>query len=201
MSDLLPLFPLDLVLFPGAPLPLHIFEPRYREMISECLDRKGLFGIVRAKEREMASIGCSAEIIEVVKKYADGRMDILAEGRQRFEVLNVDEERAYLRADVIYFDDEPGEASREENSRMLQLHGELMKLAGTSAELPEVAPQLSFHITGGLPLDPDFKQVLLTMRSEAERVGAIIRYYEALVPRVKLSMKAREKSGGNGHVH
>jgi len=200
MSDLLPLFPLDLVLFPGAPLPLHIFEPRYREMIGECLDRHAAFGIVRAKENEMASIGCSAEIVDVVKKYPDGRMDILTEGRQRFEVLNVDDERSYLRADVLYFDDEPGEASREENTRMLQLHSELMKLAGTSVELPEVA-QLSFHITGGLPLDPDFKQALLTMRSEAERVGAIIRYYEALVPRVKLSMKAREKSGGNGHVH
>jgi Lon protease-like protein len=201
MSDLLPLFPLDLVLFPGTPLPLHIFEPRYKEMIGECLERRVPFGIVRAKENEMASIGCSAEIIEVTKKYADGRMDILAEGRQRFEVLNLDEERSFLRADVLYFDDEPGEASGEDNARMLQLHGELMKLAGSSEAPPEGVPQLSFQITGGLPLDPDFKQALLAMRSEPERVGAIIRYYEALVPRVKLSMKAREKAGGNGHVH
>ena len=65
--SLLPLFPLDLVLFPGTPLPLHIFEPRYREMISECLDQKKSFGVVRAKEEGVAEIGCTAEIITVTK--------------------------------------------------------------------------------------------------------------------------------------
>ena len=70
--SLLPLFPLDLVLFPGASLPLHIFEPRYQEMISECLDRKQSFGVVRAKEEGVAEIGCTAEIITVAKKYPDG---------------------------------------------------------------------------------------------------------------------------------
>ena len=78
--SLLPLFPLDLVLFPGAALPLHIFEPRYQEMISECLDRKKSFGVVRAKEEGVAEIGCTAEIITVAKKYPDGRMDIVTEG-------------------------------------------------------------------------------------------------------------------------
>jgi len=80
--SLLPLFPLDLVLFPGASLPLHIFEPRYREMISECLDQKKSFGVVRAKEDGVAEIGCTAEIITVTQKYPDGRMDIVTEGAE-----------------------------------------------------------------------------------------------------------------------
>ncbi len=63
MSALLPLFPLDLVLLPGVPVPLHIFEPRYKEMITECLDQNQHFGIVRAKEEELAKIGCTAEIL------------------------------------------------------------------------------------------------------------------------------------------
>ena len=66
MSTLLPLFPLDLVLLPGTPLPLHIFEPRYREMISECLDRSQHFGVLRGKEQELAEIGCTVTIIEML---------------------------------------------------------------------------------------------------------------------------------------
>ena len=73
---LLPLFPLPLVLFPGAPLPLHIFEPRYKEMIAECLENKKPFGMVRAKENAVAEVGCSAVILNVMKRYEDGRMDI-----------------------------------------------------------------------------------------------------------------------------
>ena len=87
MSALLPLFPLDAVLLPGTPIPLHVFEPRYKEMISECLETKRPFGVVRSKEGEVAEIGCTAEITAVTKKYDDGRMDIAAEGRERFELF------------------------------------------------------------------------------------------------------------------
>ncbi len=80
VSALLPLFPLDLVLLPGAVLPLHIFEPRYKEMIGECLDLHQPFGIVRAKDGGVAEIGCTAEILTVTKKYDDGRMDIVTQG-------------------------------------------------------------------------------------------------------------------------
>src|SRR5438094_3163303 len=105
MSILLPLFPLDLVLLPGVPLPLHIFEPRYKEMIKECLDQNRAFGIIRSKGEALATIGCTAEIMNVLKTYPDGRMNILAEGKKRFEVLQVNQERAFLRAEVFYLDD------------------------------------------------------------------------------------------------
>ena len=86
---LLPLFPLDVVLLPGTPLPLHIFEPRYKEMIAECLASNAPFGVVRALEDGMADVGCTAEIVSVTKEYPDGRMDLVAEGRNRFEVLEL----------------------------------------------------------------------------------------------------------------
>src|SRR6267378_2518946 len=89
----LPLFPLETVLFPGVPLPLHIFEPRYKEMIGECLARKSLFGVVRAQDEGVTEIGCTAEIIAVTKKYEDGRLEIVTEGRERFEVLEVNRQR------------------------------------------------------------------------------------------------------------
>jgi Lon protease-like protein len=91
----LPIFPLDLVLLPSTPLPLHIFEDRYKEMIAECLENKQAFGVVRAKEdSSVAEMGCSAEILDVAKRYPDGRMDILTRGRERIEIMRVDQERA-----------------------------------------------------------------------------------------------------------
>ena len=82
MDVLIPLFPLDVVLFPGTPLPLHIFEPRYKEMIAECRAQDRPFGVVRALEQGLADVGCTAEIVTVVKEYPDGRLDLVVEGRQ-----------------------------------------------------------------------------------------------------------------------
>src|SRR6266849_1557487 len=107
VSQLLSLFPLDIVLFPGAPLPLHIFEERYKEMIGECLEKKASFGVVRAKENALAEIGCTAEIDQVLKKYDDGRMDILSEGVRRFEIVELNHDRSFVQANVLFFEDSP----------------------------------------------------------------------------------------------
>ena len=201
--SLLPLFPLDLVLFPGTPLPLHIFEPRYREMITECLDQKMSFGVVRAKEEGVAEIGCTAEIITVARKYPDGRMDIVTEGRERFEVMQVNQERSFLQAEVLYLQDAPDQASAEEIAQAVKLQGEIFELAGSSsANSSEIAgSQLSFSLVGPMPLDLDFKQTLLGLKSEAERLQAVISYFEAILPNLRRTMRIRQKAGGNGHVH
>jgi len=200
--SLLPLFPLDVVLLPGVPLPLHVFEPRYKEMISECLAQKQPFGVVREKQEGVAEIGCTAEIITVAKKYDDGRMDIVTEGRRRFEVMEVNQERSFLRAEVFFLDDEPGKASADELSRMLQLHGEILALAGAEPEKPDADDTaLSFRLAGSLPLDLDFKQTLLGMNSEAARVQALITCFETILPNLRRAVHARKKAGGNGHVH
>jgi uncharacterized protein len=203
VSPLLPLFPLDVVLLPGVPLPLHIFEPRYKEMIGECLSQKRPFGIVRVKEEEgVAEIGCTAEIITVTKEYPDGKMDIVTEGRERFEVMEINQERAFLQAEVLYFQDEPSAATPEEIGQALQLHNEILALAGAEPEQASAKddPQLSFHLAGTLPLDLDFKQTLLGMKSEAERLRGIISYFEALLPNLRRTMHVRRKAGGNGHA-
>jgi len=201
LSSLLPLFPLDVVLLPGTPLPLHIFEPRYKEMITECLAQKRPFGVVRAKEEGVADFGCTAEIITVSKKYPDGRMDIVTRGRDRFEVMTVNQERSFLRAEVLYLQDEPGSPTADEITQAVKLHGEIMALAGAEAEKPaEIqTSQLSFHLAGTLPLDLDFKQTLLTTKSEAERLQAIIAYFEAILPKLQRAVTVRRRAGGNGH--
>ena len=202
MSALLPLFPLDVVLLPGAVLPLHIFEPRYKEMIGECLEQHRPFGIVRAKEGGVAEIGCTTEILTVTKKYDDGRMDIVTQGRERFAVVQVNQERSFLQAEVLYLQDEPGVAPAEEIARAMKLHGEIMKLAGAEAEnAAEIdKQQLSFHLAASLPLDLDLKQALLGMKSEPERLRAVISFFEALLPNMRRTVHARRKAGGNGHA-
>lgn len=221
MKRLLPLFPLHVVLFPGTPLPLHIFEPRYKELISECLENKTRFGIVRAKaeqegeaseegveeeqaeteqEQALSDVGCTAEIVAVTKKYPDGRMDIVTEGRERFEVLDIDEERPFLRADVLYFDDDPGSVADAEIARAVKLHSEILAIAGAKQSLPEELRQVSFHLAGSLPLDLDFKQALLEMRSETKRIQAVITAFEAILPKLRRTVQLRQRAGGNGHA-
>jgi Lon protease-like protein len=198
---LIPLFPLEVVLFPGVPLPLHIFEPRYQEMMGECLRDRTEFGVVRVVNDGIAAAGCTAAILDVIKRYDDGRMDILTEGRRRFETIALDQERSFLRGEVAFFNDEPSEASTTAAQRAIRLYLDLLALAGVEAENPpEPGPNLSFLITSGLPLELDFKQQLLESRSEAKRIGLIVEYYESLVPRLKRALKARKKSGGNGHA-
>lgn len=198
---LLPLFPLDVVLLPGTPLPLHIFEPRYKEMIAECLASNAPFGVVRALEEGMAEVGCTAEIVSVTKEYPDGRMDLVAEGRNRFEVLELKRERAFLEAEVLLVPDEPGAAADEDKARAIRVHLEILSLAGAVQDLSAADQSaLSFYLAGSLPLDLDFKQNLLAMRSESERIQAVAKYLESILPNLRRASKAREKAGGNGHA-
>ncbi len=198
---LLPLFPLDLVLLPGTDLPLHIFEPRYKEMIGECLANKAPFGVVLALEQGIAEIGCTAEITSVTKEYSDGRLDLIAHGRQRFEVLQLDRERSFLRAEILALPDEPEEATDLEKQRAVQAHKEILSLAGAAPDASATAPgALSFHLAGSLPLDLDFKQKLLSTLSERERMHELAAYLESILPGLRRAARAKEKAGGNGHV-
>ena len=189
---MLPIFPLELVLFPGVPLPLHIFEPRYKEMIAECLELRKPFGVVRASSEGVADIGCTAEILQVTKTYDDGRMDILTRGVDRFEVLEVNEDRSFLQAEITLIQDEPGQPAQQVVEQAVRLHAEIAKLAGTEVGGPEEsASNLSFLLAGSLPLDLDFKQQLLVTSSETKRLEAVVGYLEAVLPGLRRAAKAR----------
>lgn len=192
MSSLVPLFPLELVLLPGVPLPLHIFEPRYKEMIAECLEQQKPFGVVRASPEGVADIGCTAEIMSVTKKYDDGRMDIMARGLERFEVIQVNEDREFLQAEIAVVEDGPEKPPTEMVTQAVRLHAEIVKLAGTEPSGPDDhASNLSFLLAGSLPLDLDFKQNLLSTLSEAKRLEAVVGYLEAILPGLRRAAKAR----------
>lgn len=198
---LLALFPLDLVLFPGSPLPLHIFEPRYKEMIAECRANHAEFGIVRAVENGIAQIGCTAEIITVTKEYPDGKLDLIAEGRRRFEVMELNQDRSFLQAEVLFIPDEPGSSLEADRTRAIESHRKILELAGAVQDLSGAdESMLSFYLAASIPLDLDFKQKLLTIRSERERMQFLASSFESIFPTLRRSARAREKAGGNGHV-
>jgi Lon protease-like protein len=176
---LLPLFPLNVVLFPQTDLPLHIFEERYKRMIRECLDARREFGVVLTQEETLEGTGCAATIRRVVKRYEDGRMDIVARGTRRFEIGILNQELPYLRGEPHFFDDEPTTTPVDEARRMqaLQLFGQLQELLGLeespSGSRPDPGhPQLSYQLMARLPVDLAFKQSLLPAAIRGRTAGA-----------------------------
>lgn len=184
----IPLFPLDTVLFPGTALPLHIFEARYREMIGECVAEDRAFGVVRAEGDSLAIIGCTARVIRVLEQFPDGRMNILCEGEQRFEIEGLDESRTYLQADVAFFDDDAGEGStRPQREECAALHFATLTMAGIESppmHLDLNAP-VAFQLADALPSDLGFKQQLLGSRSDADRTERLRDFYHALLPKLQ----------------
>jgi Lon protease-like protein len=211
VSALLRLFPLELVLFPETPLPLHIFEPRYKQMISECLQQKEPFGVIRLlpgeKVNRLVEFGCTAEINDILRTYPDGRMDILTTGRRRFELMEINEDKDFIRGQVEFFDDDDENAitSKElENirKRVLELHASLLLLTDSEdTATDEKTNLLSFHLAAALPVDLDFKQSLLEMRSEPERLKLLLDYYNKIIPKLKMMELGRKRAGGNGYIH
>lgn len=156
------------------------------------IDLKKPFGVVRASSEGVADIGCTAEILEVTKKYDDGRIDIVTRGVDRFEVLEVHEDRSFLQAEVTLIQDEPGRPAQQTVERAVRLHAEIAMLAGAEVSGPEEgASNLSFLLAGSLPLDLDFKQQLLVTSSETKRLEAVVGYLEAVLPGLRRAAKAR----------
>src|ERR1039457_5452936 len=113
-TRLLPLFPLQVVVFPRTPLPLHIFEERYKEMVGAAIRDNSEFGIVLAKDGGIVNAGCTVTVEKLLQMYPDGRMDVLTRGQRRFEIHSLNEEKEYLQAEVTFFDDEaPADPSPE----------------------------------------------------------------------------------------
>lgn len=199
MQDgLLPLFPLQVVLLPGSQLPLHIFEDRYKEMIAEVLRDKAEFGVVLASEKGIVNTGCTAKVDRVLKEYPDGRLDILTVGRRRFEILLLNEERSFLRGAVEFFDDDEGDQPEATGPDLLK-----NVLAGF-VELHTLDsgddPRLSFRLAQNVP-DLGFRQTLLTIRSEAERMKRIADFMPGYLERQKRVQHTKHVAGSNGHGH
>ena len=200
-ETLLPLFPLEVVIFPGTKIPLHIFEQRYRLMISEAISGHSAFGIILVRNQQIVAEGCSAVVERVTKKHEDGRLDIDVRGRKRFKTLELDQSLPYLQARVEYFEDHSRVPVNKTVLAEVQQHADrLADLLGVGE--PDVIgatlSEPSFHIVHGLPLELDFKQALLGKRSEAERLADLGEYLPSLIERVQTAGRVKKLAATNG---
>jgi Lon protease-like protein len=169
------LFPLGIVLLPTERVPLHIFEPRYRELIEECLEDDGEFGLLYADEEGVRDVGTLARVADVLERFEDGRFDIVVEGGARFRVERLTRGQSYMTAVVETVEDDavridPGTAARAAGAFRA-----LAALAGADlAESPdESSPQLSYELAAQVELAAEAKQSLLESRSEQERLELV----------------------------
>lgn len=202
----IPIFPLNIVLFPELPLPLHIFEQRYKIMIKECLEEKKEFGIVYTKENHIQKVGCTAKILRVLKQYDDGRMDILTQGVQRFKINELSEEKDYLQSAVILFEDE----EESETEEMLNLTKEGMQLLKTLEKLTINKNDISFIekldiriisfiISGIGGFTMNEKQRFLEMTSTSERLRFSVESLKKIIEEVK-SQQYFTKNNGKDYL-
>jgi ATP-dependent Lon protease len=207
MPDYLPLFPLDVVLFPEMLLPLHIFEERYKEMISECLRSNSGFGILYAHDHRVETIGCVAEISQVMKRYSDGRMDLVATGRERFQVNFFNSEKTYLRGSVELLPDQATDHEPTESlaRQTLELYTRVSVLMGQHKPQEPSSQSsfqgLAFKLASSLPLENGIRQRILEARSEDRRLEELAGHLASLIPLLTERRDAAGRAGSNGQIH
>jgi Lon protease-like protein len=207
MARLLPLFPLSLVALPGAAIPLHIFEERYREMVGEAEATRTDFGIVRTitrgEESGIANVGCTVIVEAVTHRYPDGRFDIVTRGWRRFRILSLDDEKDWLRGEVEYFDDEEeGPVAEEVIEKAFAAYRRLQRELGEGE--PEALDRenryLSFRMAGSID-DLDFRSILLQSKSETQRLKLFTDFVDSYIPRRQYVAMMKKKAPTNGAGH
>ena len=203
----IPLFPLEVVLMPSMPLPLHIFEQRYKLMIGECWEKKREFGVVYQKGSDMKKNGCTARIVQVLRRYGDGRLDIMTQGVKRFKIENINEERPYIQADVLYFHDESEDRTREID-RLIRDGIELLKewdfLTGKTRDYRAITGldhlTISFLFANSDGFTPDEKQEFLELTLTNKRITQSVESLRKLVEHRRMTEQIKRIVGGNGNL-
>jgi Lon protease-like protein len=196
------LFPLELVLLPTERVPLHIFEPRYKELIQECLDLGTEFGLLFEDEEGRREIGTRAGVVEVLQVFEDGRMNIVVEGRERFRIVGPTAGRRFATADVEPVVDGEDAPSREDVEKALDVFQRLAEAAEVEVEEPlsETSPTLSFELAARVDFGLELRQEVLELTSERKRLRKLAEIFERAVEAIVMEREVRERAAGNGKV-
>ena len=201
MSDL-GLFPLPIVLVPTERIPLHIFEPRYLELITECHESGEEFGLVLATgDGAVHEIGTRAAVLEVLEVLDDGRLNVVVEGRDRFRLLELTSERSFKTAVVEPVVDEPEPPDPAAAERALELFRELAKIAESDVDVPTADSELlDFELAARVDFGTDAKQELLASTSPRARMTRLVELLELSIEAIHRERRLRELAGRNGKV-
>lgn len=188
---------------PGAEFPLHIFEPRYKVMIARCLDQKLEFGMILAANQAVAGVGCTAEIVQKIRDYPDGRMDILTKGQAVFHLTELLDEKEYYEGTVEYATDTAPGHDLEQKAQLVQMfercHALLFARPWLDSDEHEPGT-LAYRMAALLPMELEKRQALLEMRSQHGRREFVLRWMERFLPILIAQQRARERAGGNGYT-
>ena len=196
------LFPLGLVLLPAEQVPLHIFEPRYRELIGESLEQDIPFGVVFADEGGLRPIGTLATVTEVTERFDDGRLNILVEGGERFRLVELTGGRAFVTGLVEPVDDQDDPADPMDIERALALFARLAELTSADIEAPAAeTPALSFALAGRFDFAPELKQELLDESSERIRLARLCELLAIAAETVERQVEIAASAQTNGKVN
>jgi ATP-dependent Lon protease len=196
------LFPLGLVLLPTEQVPLHIFEPRYRELIAECVDNEQPFGLVYADDDGLRRIGTLATVIEVTDRFEDGRLNVVVEGGGRFRLGELTEGRSFHTGTIEPISDLDDPPSLDDVKRGVGLFSKLVELTGADVEVPdESLEQPSFALASRFELAPELKLELLEETSERVRLLRLCEILETVAAAVERQREIAERASKNGRVH
>jgi Lon protease-like protein len=196
-----PLFPLSLVALPGEEIRLHIFEQRYREMVSECLEHEREFGIIWLADDELKDVGCACEIARVIERMDDGRMNILARATRPFRLLEREDGLAYPAGtiDLILDDDETADADAADAAR--ESYAALVSAAtDDEPDQTKLATMSAYDMAATVDFGLEAKQRLLELRSENARMRLLARLLRAALRRLDFVDRAQARARSNGKV-
>lgn len=196
------LFPLPIVLVPTERIPLHIFEPRYRELIRECIDTETEFGLVLATgDGAVHEIGTRARVTGVLEELEDGRMNIVVEGGERFRLLELTTGRSFQTGTVEEVEDDDEAVPAETVERALAVFRELAEETDSDVDIPDAdSPMLVWELTARVDFGVEGKQEILASTTPAQRMERLIALLEGSLDAVRLEHTLRERAGRNGKV-
>ncbi len=196
-----PLFPLGLVALPHEVVPLHIFEPRYRTMIAQCLEAESEFGIVWAGDEGLRPVGCAMEITQVLERMDDGRVNILTRGTRPFRLVEERHDLPYPAATVEFLHDKDEQSDPASASAAREVYSELLEQATDRVLEPEELNALSaYEMAATVDFGLEAKQGLLDLRSENARLRLVARLFRAAIKRLDFIERAQARARSNGKI-
>ena len=200
MEKNIPLFPLNLVVYPGEDLNLHIFEPRYRQLIDECIEEERTFGIPAFINNKLPGYGTEMHVTTLHKRYDDGRMDIKSKGLSVFRLVNFENPlpgKLYAGGEVEMV--EPGDNFSAHADALIQRVGQLYELMQMDTDYDPSAENLSYRVAHKVGLSIDQEYELLQLESEAERQLFLIQHLNNVLPVVADMERTKQRIRMNGH--
>jgi len=196
-----PLFPLRLVALPTEMIPLHIFEERYKALVARCEEESTEFGIVCSDEDGLRTTGCACEIIEVLERFEDGRINLVARGTRPFRLEAEQSGLPYPAGAVEFLADDPEPADPDLLAKVHEAYTELVHQVTDRVPDPEELAEMStYRIAGTVEFALEAKQELLETRSEAARAAMLLRLLHATVKRLGFMERAQARAQSNGKV-